>query len=66
MFYEVRIFNAKGKLKKVLSGQELSQRYWKRIQDKEAGLRPMKDKVKKISNDMRRELDALFPKALSY
>jgi len=24
MFYEVRIFNARGKLKKILSGQELT------------------------------------------
>ena len=29
MFYEVRIFDAKGNLKKVLSPKKLSNRFWK-------------------------------------
>ncbi|MEK9629545.1 MAG: hypothetical protein VW455_11065 [Nitrospinota bacterium] len=29
MFYEVRIFDAKGELKKVLSPKKLSKRFWK-------------------------------------
>ncbi|MBC8287042.1 MAG: hypothetical protein H8E42_06165 [Nitrospinae bacterium] len=29
MFYEVRIFDAKGELKKVLSPKRLSNRFWK-------------------------------------
>ena len=29
MFYEVRIFDAKGELKKVLSPKKLSNRFWK-------------------------------------
>ena len=28
MFYEVRVLDPKGKLKKVVSSQELSKRYW--------------------------------------
>ena len=30
MFYEVKIFNAKGELKKVLSPKKLSNRFWKK------------------------------------
>lgn len=29
MFYEVRIFNAKGDLKKIVSSKKLSNRFWK-------------------------------------
>jgi hypothetical protein len=29
MFYEVRIFNAKGELKKILSPKRLSNQFWK-------------------------------------
>lgn len=29
MFYEVRVFDAKGELKKVLSPKRLSNRFWK-------------------------------------
>lgn len=29
MFYEVRVFDAKGELKKVLSPKKLSNRFWK-------------------------------------
>ena len=30
MFYEVKIFDAKGELKKVLSPKKLSNRFWKK------------------------------------
>ena len=30
MFHEVKIFNAKGELKKVLSPKKLSNRFWKK------------------------------------
>ena len=30
MFYEVKVFNAKGELKKVLSPKKLSNRFWKK------------------------------------
>ena len=30
MFYEVKIFNANGELKKVLSPKKLSNRFWKK------------------------------------
>jgi len=31
MFYEVRIYNARGKLKKVVSPEKASQGYWQRF-----------------------------------
>ena len=34
MFYEVRIFDAKGELKKVLSPKKLSNRFWKNGEQK--------------------------------
>jgi|SaaInl7_135m_RNA_FD_contig_51_1460350_length_686_multi_3_in_0_out_0_2 hypothetical protein len=66
MFYDVRILNAKGKLKKTLSAQELSRRYWKNIREQESGLNPGTSKVRRLSSEMRRKLDVLFPRTLSY
>ena len=66
MFYEVRIFNARGKLKKILSGQELSRKYWEKINGQEPGLNPVQGKVKKISKEMRMRLDAQIPTLLPY
>jgi len=34
MFYEVRVFDAKGELKKVLSPKKLSKRFWKEGEQK--------------------------------
>jgi len=45
MFYEVRIYNAKKKLKKILSSQELSRRYWRKIKDQDMGLNPGPSKI---------------------
>jgi hypothetical protein len=32
MFYEVRVFDSKNKIKKVISGQKLSQQYWDKFE----------------------------------
>ncbi len=61
MFYEVRIYNSKGKIKKVLSSAELSSRYWKKIIVQDPGLNPGQSKVKKISRETKRMLDAQIP-----
>ena len=52
MFYEVRIFDAKGELKKVLSPKKLSNRFWKKgeqnlidFTDKESSGPTMDNKV---------------------
>ncbi len=66
MFHEVRIFNAKQKLKKILSSQELSRRYWKRIQEQELGLNPGPGKIRKLSGKLKRKLDAQIPEFLPY
>ena len=66
MFYEVRIYNAKKKLKKILSSQELSSRYWKKIKEQNMGLNPGQSKIKSLSAEMRRKLDAQSPEFLPH
>jgi len=41
MFYEVRILDSKGKVKKVLSGKKLSNNYWDSFYDKVKGKNPL-------------------------
>ena len=41
MFYEVRVLDSKGKVKKVLSGKKLSNNYWKDFYDKVKAKSPM-------------------------
>ncbi|KMP10613.1 hypothetical protein UR09_05490 [Candidatus Nitromaritima sp. SCGC AAA799-A02] len=51
MFYEVRILDHKGKIKKVLSSKSLSKRYWKSFFDNTGGAKALKkSKVKKEKN----------------
>ena len=52
MFYEVKVFNAKGELKKVLSPKKLSNRFWKKgeqnlidFTDKESSAPSMDKKI---------------------
>ena len=52
MFYETKIFNRKGKLKKILTTEQLSERHWKIFQD---NLEPVFNKQKNKSNTNRRE-----------
>jgi hypothetical protein len=66
MFHEVRIFNAKGKLKQRFSAKELSRRYWKNIKEQEPGMNPGPGKARKISSEMRRKLDAQIPDIVSH
>jgi hypothetical protein len=66
MFYEVRIYNAKKKLKKILSSQELSRRYWKKIKENDMGLNPGPSKIKSLSAEMRRKLDEQIPEFLPH
>ena len=47
MFYEVKVFDAKGELKKVLSPKKLSKRFWK---DGEQKLVDFTDKEKGTAN----------------
>jgi len=47
MFYEVKVFDAKGELKKVLSPKKLSNRFWK---DGEQKLIDFTDKEKSTAN----------------
>ncbi len=66
MFYEVRIYNAKKKLKKILSSQDLSSRYWKKIKDHNMGLNPGQNKIKSLYSEVRRKLDAQSPEFLPH
>ena len=47
MFYEVKVFDAKGELKKVLSPKKLSNRFWK---EGEQNLVDFTDKEKGTAN----------------
>jgi CRISPR/Cas system CSM-associated protein Csm2 small subunit len=47
MFYEVRILDSKGKVKKVLNGKKLSNNYWKDFYDKVKSKSPMASKAAK-------------------
>ena len=66
MFYEVGIYNAKKKLKKILSSQDLSRRYWKKIKEQNMVLNPGQSKIKSLSAEMRRKLDAQIPEFLPH
>ena len=37
MFYEVRVLNAQKALKKIVSGKELSLKYWNEFEEKQKG-----------------------------
>ena len=49
------------RLKKILSSQELSRKYWKKIEEQDPGLNPGPGKVKKLSRELKRKLDAQIP-----
>lgn len=66
MFHEVRVYNAKRELKKTLSRQELSGRYWKKIFEQDRGLNPGPSKVRKLSREMRLKLDAQMPSFFNF
>jgi len=48
MFYEVRVYNAKGKLKKVLSRDQLSKRHWDAFENRHNIKHRIKTMMKKI------------------
>lgn len=52
MFYEVRILDSDGKVKKVLSSRKLSSNYWKGFYDKVKGKAPSRSRIfkRKVSN----------------
>ena len=52
MFYEVRVFNAKGELKKILSPKRLSNQFWK---SGEQNLIDFSDKESSSSSDWGRK-----------
>ncbi len=45
MFYPVKVTDAKGKVKKVLSSKKLSNKYWKDVFDKTQAKAPRKSKI---------------------
>ena len=47
MFYEVRVLDNKNKLKKIISGQQLSQKYWDEF---ESHFNISSEKTKKMKN----------------
>lgn len=63
MFYDVRVLNGKGKLKKVVSGKELSKKHWEDFANKtDAGIpvRGAKKRGRKGKPKVDIEINPLF------
>ncbi len=50
MFYEVRVLNSKNKVKKIISSQQLSKKYWNEFETQFNPSTPKKGKSKPKSN----------------
>ena len=51
MFYEVRVFDNKNKIKKIISGQQLSRKYWDKFESNFniSSAKPKKTKKKLVT-----------------
>ena len=63
MFYEARVFDAYGDLKKTVSSQELHARHWKKFQELEEKtvFHKKKDSSKPERKIGKKEIDSLVP-----
>ena len=50
MFFDVKVLDARGQTKKIVSGQELSKLHWKRFQSKEENKTLTRAKQQEIKN----------------
>ncbi len=51
MFHEVRVLDRKNKLKKIISGQKLSRKFWKEFETSFNGSAPNKRGKKKLTSN---------------
>ena len=57
MFYEVKILNPQGEIKRIISGQELTQAYWKKFYAAEENKGLNTSPVKQVPGWVKRKLD---------
>ncbi len=61
MFYEVRVLNKDGKVKKKISSQSLSDKHWKTFKEMEDGVGLLTTATKQVPSWVKRKLDLEFP-----
>ncbi len=66
MFFEARIFDRKGKIKQVVSRDELSKVFWDRINQEEKERRFEGGKERGLSPRLKKKLQAAFPELYYY
>ena len=63
MFYEVRVLDSKNKLKKIVSGQQLSRKYWDKF---ESNFSMSSAKIKKRKRNLpQKTISSLFMQNIS-
>ena len=60
MFYDVKILNPKGKIIKIISGQELGKRYWKVFSIAEANKTLNSSGNQRVPNWVKKRLDTEY------
>lgn len=60
MFYDVKIMNPQGKVKKVVSSQEISKSYWNSFQYDEANKSLNTSSKKQVSSWVKKRLDTEY------
>ena len=63
MFYDVKILNPQGEVKKIISGQELSTKYWKAFYTLEANKTLNSNGTKQVPNWVKKKLDVMYAHA---
>jgi hypothetical protein len=60
MFYDVKILDARGQAKKIISGQELSNLHWQLFQTKEENKTSTATRKTKVAGWVKKKLDLEF------
>jgi hypothetical protein len=57
MFYDVKILSPQGKIRKIISAEELSSRYWQSFYNTEANRTLNSSGTKQVAKSVRRKMD---------
>lgn len=60
MFYDVKIMDAQGKIKKIVTSEEISKTYWKNFQYEEANKSLNTSARKQVPSWVKKKLDAEY------
>lgn len=66
MFHEVRIFNPEGKIKKVVSGDQLSRMFWQQFRDAEDKVSLVTTGRAKVPTWVKQRLDQEYPEFFDF